>query len=186
LKLSSTKSFPFKRMTCLHCGNHLACSTQGLSLGSQPLKPPSQWKHFTSSLTPVKKEKTNKNSNLIVVFFSTQYGFNLYLLRSRKTPTHRNDRTLNIFLPVMRRLVTCNRQPRLLAGDLPATGDQKILRSPVTTRSPALKIQKVKNLHRNCFSKKIWKFDQNVFFYKKRKNCSSSSTWGALCKKFET
>ena len=36
----------------IYLGNHLACSTQGSSPDSQHRRPPSQQKHFTSSLRP--------------------------------------------------------------------------------------------------------------------------------------
>jgi len=49
-----------------------------------------------------------------------------------------------------------------LAGDHPATGDQKILWSPVTKRSPALKVQKVKNPTRKIFF--LFQFSKNFIY----------------------
>jgi hypothetical protein len=47
-----TNSSPLTSRTYPHTGNHLACSVQGSSSGSQCRSPPSQWKHRTWSLEP--------------------------------------------------------------------------------------------------------------------------------------
>lgn len=79
-------------------GNHLACSTQGSSPDSQHLSPPSQQKHFTSSLRPVKQEKKIKHSNCLhsYIFPSPLMKLRSTLMREAKetSPYLRNKNQL--------------------------------------------------------------------------------------------
>lgn len=44
---------PRIRITKPHFGNQYACSIHTSSIGCQPCKPPSQWKHLTWSSNPI-------------------------------------------------------------------------------------------------------------------------------------